>query len=145
MLAGAGGTIAYALEALLVAVTHGLALLFFTFFFRLFFRSAWLALLAIIPITYIFEPPTPLAPRTHLLIVIPVVLALTYILLHHGLVAVTATVYTVYLLIPLPLTADFSAPSTAASIFIICGLFALAVFGFHSTLAGRPLLKLDLK
>ena len=144
MLSAAKGAIADALQSVGVAVTHGLSLLFFTFLFKVFFRRAWLGVLAIIPIGFIFEPATPLAPAAHMLIFVPTILVFVYLLLRSGLLAVTAAIYSSYVLMYLPLTEDLSTPADAASILMLCSLTALAVFGFHSTLAGRPLLKLDL-
>jgi hypothetical protein len=87
-------------------------------------------------------PPSNDLPR--LMPPVPTVLAFAYLLLRSGLLAVTVAIYVFYLLVYLPLTADLSAPATGASIFLVCAVAALAVFGFHSTLAGRPLFKLDL-
>jgi hypothetical protein len=144
MLSGATGVFAHALENVLAAVTHGLALLFFTFFSKVFFRTEWLAVVVIVPFAFVFEAPWPLAPAAVILIIVPFISALVYLLLRGGLLSATVAIYTFYVLIALPLTADLSAPATGASILMLCIVAVLALFGFHSTLAWKSLFKLDL-
>ena len=144
ILSGAKGAFAHALENVLGAVTRVLSLLFFTFFSKVFFRREWLAVVVTVPIAFVFEPPSPLAPATVILIFVPFVSAWVYLLLRSGLLSATVAFYTFNVLIALPLTADLSAPATGASILMLCIVAVLALFGFHSTMAGRSLFKLDL-
>jgi hypothetical protein len=144
ILSGVRGTFALAMQSMLGGVTHGLSLLFFAFFCKVFLRLEWLALVFILPVAFAFEPPSPLAPASVILILIPTGVGLLYLLLHRGLLPVIVAIYTLYTILPLPLTADLSASPAGASMLMLCGLAALACFGFHSTLAGRPLFKLEL-
>ena len=45
------------------------------------------------------------------------------------------------LLVQMPLTADFSAWYAGSVIFALVSVAALAIYGFHTTLAGRPVFK----
>jgi hypothetical protein len=104
----------------------------------------WLAILVIVPIAFVFEPPSPLPTAAVMLILVPSAVALVYLLLRKGLLPAIVAIYTFYVLISLPITADLSAPATGASLLMLCGFAVLAVFSFRSTLAGRPLFNLEL-
>jgi Protein kinase domain len=145
VLSGPATTLAQALAYTQDAVGRALSLLFLTFFFRVFFRKEWLAPLGMVALAFVFDAPTsPLTPGAFILIVVPLAVAFVYLLLRKGLVPVVAAIYTFDILVAVPLTADLSAPATGASIFLLCSVAALALFGFHSTLGGRPLFKLEL-
>lgn len=149
MLSGAKGMFALASMRAWDAVFRGLFLLFIAFFFKVFFRREWLAVLGVaatlMATALVFEvPESPLTPAAVSAIVVPLAVAFEYLVLRFGLLPVIVAAYTALLMITLPLTADLSAPATEASILMLCSVAALALFGFHSTLAGRPLFKLEL-
>jgi hypothetical protein len=145
MLSAATGSLAYCLGNLYTAVLQGMGVLFLTFCFKLFFRREWLVALLIAAIAIILEEPvSPLPPVLVGLICIPIALGYTYLLLRSGLWSVIVAMYTALTLLSLPLSGDLSAPGAAASILVLCSLGGLALFGFHSTLAGRPVFRLDM-
>jgi hypothetical protein len=63
-----------------------------------------------------------------------------YLLLRGGLLSLAAGIFTTTVLHTLPITSDFSGRATGGSVFILCGVAALALYGFRTTLAGRRLL-----
>jgi hypothetical protein len=147
MLSGTRGMFGYVLGTMVEAVFSSLFLLFVAFFCRVFLRKEWLAVLGAIIITcfiaLVVEPPNWLTTPVASVAIVAVVGTATYLLLRIGLLAAVVAFCTMFVAIPLPLTTDLFAPTTIGSIVILCGVTALALFGFRSTLAGRPLLKLD--
>jgi hypothetical protein len=141
MLSGVRGAFANTLGDMWNAVIRGLVLLFFAFLFRG-SRTQWLAVAAVVATAFVFDVPrSPLPPAVAMLLVVPVAAAFVYLLLRRGLLAAMLAVYSALTLLDLPLTADFSSPATGTSVFVLCTMAALAGFGFHSTLTGRPLFK----
>jgi serine/threonine-protein kinase len=106
---------------------------------RLLLRNAWLAVGAFVVLwTLIVGLGNPLWTSW-------VILAL-YFLLHavlltrFGLVAFLAGIYGYHLLIRLPVTANLSAWYSGAGLVAVTVVVGLAVFGFWTSLGGRPLL-----
>ena len=135
---------AYAVDAVL----RGLFLLFLALLFKVIFRREWLVLTGIMVIvagvSAIFDAPmTPMNPVAFTLTFIPAATALVCVLLRGGLLVTVFTIYTYELLMALPLTTELSSPATTASIVTLCGLAALGFFAYRSTLARRPLVKLQ--
>jgi hypothetical protein len=143
MMSGTLGAFAQVLARVHDAVLDGLVLLFFTFLCKVFFRSEWLAVVAAIVTAIIVEPPTPVTLAVTSLVLALFVGLAVYLLLRVGLLCVIVGISAITIGVDLPLTADLSEPMTAASILVLCGIAALALFGFHSTLAGRRLFKVD--
>jgi hypothetical protein len=143
ILSGSAYTFPYVLSSAIDALLNGLVLLFITFFCKVFFRREWPAGGAAIGIALAVEPPGPLMLAGASLFIVPVTAIYVYLLLRVGLLPVVVAFSTTLILVGLPLTTDIFAPGTVASLLVICGFAAVAVFGFHSTLAGRPLFKLD--
>ena len=79
---------------------------------------------------------------TPLVIVVYAVAAI--VVVRFGLVALASGIFTADLLANVPLTTDFSAWYAAATLVPLLAVAALAVWGFHTALAGRPLLKEEL-
>jgi hypothetical protein len=144
MLSGSVFTFAHVLARSVDAVLNGLVLLFVTFICKVFVRREWLAGLAAVGIAFVVEPPNALSPVAASLVIVPIAAAHVYLLLRIGLVPVVVAFATTLIIMGLPLTADVFAPTTAASVLVLCGIIGVALFGFYSTLGGRPLLKLDL-
>jgi hypothetical protein len=127
------------------AVIRSLFLLFITFFFKAFFRLEWLAIIGVAAAAFAFEvPASPLPPAVTSMIVIPLAMAMVYLMLRIGLLAVVVAIHTVIALLSLPITEGLSQPGGAGSVLMVLGIAALATFGFHSTLAGRSVLNLEL-
>jgi hypothetical protein len=142
------GTVAVASGYMLDAVLRGLFLLFLALLFKVMFRREWLVLAGIMVVvagaSAIFDAAmTPLSWVTFALTFIPASTALVCVLLRGGLLASVLAIYTYELLMALPLSTDVSSPATTASIVTLCGLAALGLFAYRSTLARRPLIKLQ--
>jgi hypothetical protein len=145
MLSGVAGALAYTFDNLASAVLRGIGVLFLTFCFKLFFRREWLVALAIVAMALVYEMPvSPLSPLAVGLIFVPIAVGYVYLLLRGGLWPVIVAMYTALTLMALPLSPDLSAPGAAASIVVLCSIGGLAVFGFRTTLAGRPVFRLEM-
>lgn len=59
-------------------------------------------------------------------------------LVRHGLLLLVATLFAIHVLANFPITSDFSAWYVGTSISALLAVLALAVYGFHTSLAGRP-------
>jgi serine/threonine-protein kinase len=143
VLAGAGGTLAKALEDALGAVGHCLTLVFFAFLFKVVLKREWPAVVLIISVAYVFQPLSPMSPMAVLLILAIVAAALLYLLLRNGLLSLIAAVLTFYLLSDLPIAGDFDAPGNTSSFMILGVVAVFAYFAFRWTVAGQRLWKLD--
>jgi hypothetical protein len=64
-----------------------------------------------------------------------------FLLLRFGLFAAVAGIFVSRFFVTFPVTFDFSAWYIGASLTALVAVLALAVYGFHTALAGRPLLK----
>jgi serine/threonine-protein kinase len=144
LLSGGGGPIGYWLDGVSSAVGQGLSLLFFTFLFKVVFRRAWLALLVIIPVAYVFQAATALPPAALLSIVAALAMPLLYLLLRKGLLAAIAAIATFSLLNGLSVTMDSEAPGNTASLLMLATVAGCGWLVLRSTLAGRRLWKMDL-
>jgi serine/threonine-protein kinase len=144
LLSGGDGPIGYWLDGVSSAVGQGLSLLFFTFLFKVVFRRAWLALLVIIPVGYVFQAPTGLPPATLLAIVAALAVPLLYLLLRKGLLAVIAAIATFYLLNGLSITMNSEASGNTASLLMLATVAGCGWLVLRSTLAGRRLWIMDL-
>ncbi len=80
--------------------------------------------------------------ETPLVIIIYGVAAI--VVVRFGLVALASGIFTADLLANVPSTTDFSAWYAAATLVPLLAVAALAVWGFYTALAGRPLLKEEL-
>ncbi len=143
-LSGTRGTVAHVLGTLIDSLACGLILLFLTFICKRFFRSEWIAVVVSVIALYAVEPYRSSSPET-----VARVLTITVcisLLIRIGLLPVIVATFVFGVVVALPLTPDVFAPTTGASILILSGIVALGCFGFHSTLAGRPLFNwLDLR
>lgn len=147
VVSGTWGAFGYVFIQIGDAVFRGLTLLLVTSFCRVIFRWERLAvpgtIVIVTLIAFVVEPPNTLTPAVTSLVIVPVAAAYVYLLLRVGLVPVIVASCVSEIVLALPLTADPFAPTTAVSLVVLCGVAALAMFGFHSTLAGRPLWNLD--
>ena len=64
---------------------------------------------------------------------------LAYALARFGLVTTTVLIFVWTTLGRFPLTANLSAWYASSALLVILSVLALAIFAFHTTLAGRPL------
>ena len=144
MLWGGWRAFAEASSQLPEAVIRALFLLFITFFFKAFFRREWIAVIGVVAAVFAFDvSSSPLSPAVTSLILIPAAMISAYVLLRTGLLAVVVGIYTAVALMSLPISGNLSSPGAGASILMLCAIAALALFGFHSTIAGRSLLKVE--
>jgi hypothetical protein len=143
MLSGPSGIFVQLAGAIEEGFARALSVFFLTFFSKVFFQSEWIAVLLIALLAPVFEPGLPVPASTFSLAAVPIAFGFVYLALHSGLVTVMMAIFTFGLLIQLPVMADLSAPGTAASVLMLCGLAAWALFCFRSTVAGKRLLPLD--
>jgi Protein kinase domain/zinc-ribbon domain len=123
----------------------GVMLFFFILvFFRVLVRNRWIAAALFV---LVFAGPKILTSHHPLIdspvwILIYVIAAIAVV--RFGLVVLSVAVFTADLLLNLPFTMDFSAWYAPASASALLSIFALAVWGFYTALAGQPLFKEDL-
>ena len=71
-------------------------------------------------------------------------LGMVVLLVRFGLVVAAVSVLVNDILSGLPVTADLSAWYAGASLFALLSILAVAIYGFHTALAGRRLFKDEL-
>ncbi|HTQ55497.1 MAG TPA: serine/threonine-protein kinase [Bryobacteraceae bacterium] len=139
-LLGVGGAVATFLTAIPNCVIQGLAWFVLLFILRVVLRRDWLAaggfVLLYMAVSFLASTAAPLmgalftAVQTALLV---------FVMLRFGLVSLIASAFVYVLMIIFPLTTDFSAWYSGASLLAATGVAALAAYAFHTALAGRPL------
>jgi hypothetical protein len=143
-LLGARGTVTALLFQIPSSISGTLTFFFLIFLLRVILRKQWLAAAGF---TLIYGSLKILGTEhpfvdTPLVIVVYAVAAI--VVVRFGLVALASGIFTADLLANVPLTTDFSAWYAAATLVPLLAVAALAVWGFHTALAGRPLLKQEL-
>ena len=128
-----------------VAAIVGVLMFFFVLvFFRALVRNRWLAAVLFI---LIFAIPKILATN-HPLIDSPVWVIIYLIaavaVVRFGLIVLATAVFTANILLNVPFTLDPSAWYAPASTCMVLSIIALAVWGFHTSLAGQKLFKEEL-
>jgi Protein kinase domain/zinc-ribbon domain len=129
----------------IVGAIFGVMLFFFILvFFRVLVRNRWIAALLFV---VVFALPKILATH-HPLIDSPVWILIYVIaavaVVRFGLVVLAVAGFTADLLLNLPFTLDLSAWYAPASTCVVLSILALAIWGFHTALAGQPLFKEEL-
>jgi hypothetical protein len=132
------------LATFLIVITNGLILVLVWFILlsilRRLLRRQWLAAAAFVAIYMTigalvsFESPWFAALFTAIETAI-----LVFVLLRYGLLAVLAAAFAYEIAVVFPITADFSAWYSGASIFALLSVAAVAAYAFQTALAGRPL------
>ena len=122
------------------AFTQTFILLFLTLLFRIVLRNDRLASLAValigataLGLTHDAAPGIPFAVLSAFLIV--------FCLHRYGLLAACSAVFVLHLNIFYPVTSDMTAWYAGDFLPALLGVVALAVYGFRTSLAGRPLLR----
>ena len=140
-LLGARFAVSLSLAEIVSAV--GRALLFFLllFFLRLILRKQWLAAAAMVTILVIadfggFE--TPLVDSVFFAVAYGGVI---FVLIRFGLVAYAISLFVQDMLTDYPITRHLSAWYAPSGIFAIALVAALAIYGFRTTLEGRPVFR----
>ncbi len=121
-----------------------MAWLFLVLLLRVLLRRQWLAVAVAVPLvafTAAFERPNPLLFFLFLAVAFG---AFLIMLLHFGLLAGMCWVLAIYAGADVVLTADMSSWYAGRSFFTLLAIASLAVYGFYTSLAGRPLLRDDL-
>ena len=124
-----------------LTLTLGLGLLFLLLLLYIALRREWLAVgVLFVMLTLLFS-----AMGDHLLITLPFgalwAAAIVFVLTRLGLLATTSLLLFQILCIEYPLTTDFSVWYAGGALFALGVALALALYGFRTSLAGRPLFR----
>ena len=126
----------------LSSITNTLGIFFVVFVLRVIFRREWLAAAAFVIILTLL---TAFLSQASLLVSLPIRLAqnvmLIFILLRFGFLSFVVGAGITSILSLFPVTTDFSAWYAGSTIFAIAFVVALAIWAFHTALAGRPVFK----
>ena len=143
---GAGGALSLWALVLILAVALAMSYALLLNLLRFLVRRRWLAALLLVAVlALIFQPAYVLA--------FPIVAmfgALTaglvaYALTRFGVVTGMAVLFVHLLLRSFPLTTHLSAWYAQSALLAMASVLALAIYGFHTTLAGRPLWRDELR
>lgn len=131
-------------------VWFALFYLFIFFVLRVILRKQWLAMLLFLLIfttlASLGVPPGYHGPALLSYVVFAALghVAVLVVLMRFGLLALAVAFFFSRLLWRFPITVDFSTWYAAGSLLAMLAVMAVAGFGFHSALAGRPLLRDEL-
>jgi hypothetical protein len=143
LMTGAGPAFADWLILLGAAVMGGLSVTFVLFLLWLLLKRRWLAVLFFVAIQTLVGPPAALSVHTALLVLAYGLWA--YAVMRFGVVTAVALVFTWAVLGHFPLTANLSAWYATSALLAMASVLALAIYGFRTTLAGRPLWRDELQ
>ena len=128
------------LDMAMASAGGGLSFVFVWVLLRLVLRRWWLAAIGLVLVNLATLGPGPgpaFALRAAASAV--VTLLMVYAVTRFGVVTISAFTFVWTLLDHFPLTADLSAWYAPTALIVMLSVLAIAVYGFHSTLAGRPL------
>ena len=136
----AGHSFAFWLELFMSAAGGGLSFLLMWILLRLLLRRWWLAVLVLVLLQLAMFGPGP-GPAFAVRAIATAMYAglLAYALARFGLVTTTVLIFVWTTLGRFPLTANLSAWYASSALLVILSVLALAIYAFHTTLAGRPL------
>jgi hypothetical protein len=127
------------------SVLFGMYLFLALFLLRVVVRKVWLAgaLLVIVDmgLTLAVSTTSPALDGAEILIVSA---SMLFLLVRFGLLSAIGAIFYSEALDLFPLTADFSAWYAGTSAFALLVVGALAVYAFHTALAGKPAFRLEL-
>jgi serine/threonine-protein kinase len=106
-------------------------------------RRDWIAAIAFVALFSALQSAGSKYPWVDVPVTIVVYSIAVLIIYRFGLISVACAVFTVDLLANVPFTADLSAWYMSTSIFALLSVIGLAIWGFHTSLAGEPLWKPD--
>ena len=131
----------YALFELVTAVFVSLAFFFLLFLLRTVLRKEWLAataVAAVFVVLFAFQSETPLIDTGFRILVYG---SIAVVLTRFGIVALTIWFFVFGMLNDYPITLHLSAWYAPSGIIAIAVVAALAIYGFRTTLEGRPVFK----
>jgi hypothetical protein len=141
-----GASVALIAWYLMFSTGGGFGYLMILVLLRLAVRREWAAVpLCVAVNVLIFQPPAGPGFPIRACIVVLVVGFQVCVLLRLGLLPVIVVVFTLLLLRAFPLTSNLSAWYAKDALLAMGVVLALAVYGFHTTLAGRPLWRDELR
>ncbi len=111
---------------------------------RMLFRRDWLAAIAFVTLFSALKSLGTDYPMVDIPTVILVYGIAALVVFRFGLVSLACAIFTVDLLVNVPLSADLSAWYMSTSLFAFLSVVALAAWGFYTSLGGEPLWKPDL-
>ena len=137
-------TLAAALAAFANTLIQLLVAFFVLFVVRALLRKEWLSAAAFILFFTVLTSAGTSTPWVDAAFAVPTGITVYLIITRAGFVAFLAALYVQYFFAFLPLTSDFSSWYAGGTIFALLIVGGLAVFGAHSALAGRSILKDEL-
>jgi hypothetical protein len=135
---GAGASFADWVKLLGSAVGGGLSQTFVLFLLWVLLKRRWLAVLLFVTMQFLVSGSGALFPVRDVLLVLVYGLW-GYTVMRFGVVTAVTFVFTWIVLAHFPLTADLSAWYATSALLTMASVLALAIYGFRTTLAGRPL------
>jgi serine/threonine-protein kinase len=129
------------LEVLVTAVFWALAIFFLLFLLRLVLRKEWLAATAVVAIFVALELAKSEAPLVESGFFILIYSSVVFVLTRFGLVAYTTALFVLNMLTSQPITRHLSAWYAPSGILVVAVVTALTIYGFRTTLEGRPVFK----
>jgi serine/threonine-protein kinase len=121
-----------------------LVFFFLLFLLRVLLRNKWLAAIALVAIGVVFKS----LGATHLYVHVPFMILLyataAFAMVRFGLVTLFWSFFVLDLVLNLPMTTDFSAWFMPSVIFCYASVAAIAVWAFHTAVAGQKLWKEEL-
>jgi len=126
------------------SVQATLVFFFLMFAFRVIFRKPWLGALAFV----VFWTSIKVYGQHHLAILVPGIAAIyaiaAFVVMRFGFIALAVGIFIADLIGSLPATTDLSSWYVGNSIFVLCLIVAIAVWGCYTALAGQKLIKENL-
>jgi len=144
--AGAGLSLAVWVWQLITAVVVGLSYVLFLNLLRFLVRQRWLAALVFMAIVPLIFLPAYVTAFPILAVLTGLAFGLlVYALTRFGLLTAIALIFVDSVLRTFPLTTHLSAWYARGALLAMLSVLALAIYAFHTTLAGRPLWRGELQ
>jgi serine/threonine-protein kinase len=137
-LIGARIALGEVLAAVALGLILGFALFFLFFLLRVLLRREWLAALVFVSL-FVAEVLPSNYPVVHAIYMAVVYGSLVLLMTRLGLVALSAEQITFYCLWYPPMTLHLGAWYGTPTVFVLDAITAIAVYGFRTSLAGRPI------
>jgi hypothetical protein len=126
------------------SVAGSLIFFFLIFLLRAILRKQWLAAAGFVLIYTTMQCLGSNHPWVDVPFAVVIYSIAALVVVRFGLVALAAGIFVANLIGNLPVTASFSAWYASGSLFALVLVAALAVWGFHTSLAGRPIFSREL-
>jgi hypothetical protein len=140
LLGGTDGLIEIA-STTLPGFVFGLVPLFVLFMFTLLFRSRRIATVAVVVLMTVVSPASRVTgdPVLAFMIFGLTSAGMVFMLIRFGLLPSIVAMFVAFLTTTIPITIDSSSPYLGSSYLIIGTIVALAAYGLHTALGGRPI------